>query len=168
MIPAVAGRNFGPLGLMGLMRATVSQGVALGLANVWPSDKVRCRSNIMKPKLIKTRKEYKEALKRIEKLMDARPRTAQGDELELLTALVDIYERRHEPIPPPDPIDAIRFRMEQEGFKPKDLVPFIGSRNRVSEILSGRRRLTLRMIKNLHQGLGIPAESLLGGMEVMS
>jgi HTH-type transcriptional regulator/antitoxin HigA len=123
---------------------------------------------MMKAKIIKTKKEYQEALKRIEKLMDAKPRTAQGDELDLLAALVDIYERRHVPIPPPNPVDAIRFRMEQEGFKPKDLIPFIGSRSRVSEILSGRRPLTLRMVRNLHRGLGIPAETLLGGLEVMS
>jgi HTH-type transcriptional regulator/antitoxin HigA len=122
----------------------------------------------MRPKLIKTQKEYKAALKRIEKLMEAKPRTPQGDELELLSALVEIYEREHEPIPPPDPVDAIRFRMEQEGLKPKDLIPLIGSRSRVSEILSGRRPLSLKMIRNLHHGLGIPAESLLGGMEVMS
>jgi HTH-type transcriptional regulator / antitoxin HigA len=122
----------------------------------------------MKPKLIKTRKEYKEFLKRIEKLMDAKPRTSQGEELELLATLVDIYEREYEPIPPPDPLEAIRFRMEQEGFKPKDLIPFIGSRSRVSEVLSGRRPLTLRMIRKLHCALGIPAESLIGGMEVMS
>jgi HTH-type transcriptional regulator/antitoxin HigA len=122
----------------------------------------------MRPKLIKTQKEYKAALKRIEKLMEAKPRTPQGDELELLSALVEIYERQHEPIPPPDPVDAIRFRMEQEGLKPKDLIPLIGSRSRVSEILSGRRPLSLKMIRNLHYGLGIPAESLLGGMEVMS
>ena len=122
----------------------------------------------MKPKLLKTQKEYREALKRIDKLMDAKPRTPQGDELELLATLVELYEREHEPIPPPDPLDAIRFRMEQEGFKPKDLMPFIGSRSRVSEVLSGRRPLTLKMIRNLHHGLGIPAESLLGGMEVMS
>jgi HTH-type transcriptional regulator/antitoxin HigA len=123
---------------------------------------------MMKTKLIKTRKEYKEALKRIEKIMDAKPRTPQGDELELLATLVEIYEREHEPIPPPEPIEAIRFRMEQEGLKPKDLIPFIGSRSRVSEILSGRRPLTLKMIRNLHRGLAIPADSLIGGMEVIS
>jgi HTH-type transcriptional regulator / antitoxin HigA len=122
----------------------------------------------MKLKLIKTQKEYKVALKRIEKLMDAKPRTPQGDELELLATLVEIYEREHEPVPPPDPLEAIRFRMEQEGLKPKDLIPFIGSRSRVSEVLSGRRSLTLKMIRNLHRGLSIPANSLIGGMEVMS
>jgi len=122
----------------------------------------------MKPKLIKTDKEYKLALKRIEKLMEAKHRTCQGDELELLATLVELYEHEHEPISPPEPLEAIRFRMEQEGLKSKDLIPYIGSRSRVSEILSGRRPLTLRMIRNLHQGLGIPADSLLGGMEVMS
>lgn len=122
----------------------------------------------MKPKLIKTQKEYRAALQRIENLMDAKPRTSQGDELELLATLVELYEREREPIPPPEPLEAIRFRMEQDGLKPKDLIPYIGSRSRVSEILSGRRKLTLKMIKNLHQGLCIPAESLLGGMEVLS
>jgi HTH-type transcriptional regulator / antitoxin HigA len=122
----------------------------------------------MKPKLIKTEKDYQLALKRIEKHMDAKARTPQGDELELLAALVDLYEREHEPISPPEPLDAIRFRMEQDGLKPKDLIPYIGSRSRVSEVLSGRRKLTLKMIRNLHKGLGIPAESLLGSMEVMT
>ncbi|MGA2061738.1 MAG: hypothetical protein ABSG67_14730 [Thermoguttaceae bacterium] len=123
---------------------------------------------MMKTKLIKTQKEYRATLKRIEKIMDAKPRTPQGDELELLSTLVEIYEREHEPIPPPDPLEAMRFRMEQEGLKPKDLIPFIGSRSRVSEVLSGRRSLTLKMIRNLHRGLAIPADSLFGGMEVMS
>jgi HTH-type transcriptional regulator / antitoxin HigA len=123
--------------------------------------------DIRKTKLIKTRKEHREALKRIEKLMDAKPRTQQGDELELLATLVELYERKHVPIPPPEPLEAIRFRMDQEGLKPKDLIPFIGSRSRVSEFLSGRRPLTLRMIRNLNHGLDIPAKSLLGGMEVM-
>jgi len=122
----------------------------------------------MRPKLIKSRKEYREFLKRIEKLMDAKPCTPQGDELELLATLVELYEREHEPIPPPDPLEAIRFRMDQEGLKPKDLIPFIGSRSRVSEVLSRRRPLTLKMIRNLPRGLCIPAESLLGSMEVMS
>jgi HTH-type transcriptional regulator / antitoxin HigA len=122
----------------------------------------------MKLKLIKTEKEYQVALKRIEKLMEAKAGTAQGEELELMATLVELYEKEHEPVPPPDPVEAIRFRMEQAGLEPKDLIAFIGSRSRVSEILSRRRSLTLKMIRNLHRGLGIPAESLLGGMEVLS
>jgi HTH-type transcriptional regulator / antitoxin HigA len=115
----------------------------------------------MKTKLIKTQREYRAALRRVEELMDARPGTAAGDELELLAALVEIYEEEHYPIPPPNPIEAIRFRMEQENLKPQDLIPFLGSRSRVSEVLNGKRPLTLTMIRRLHAGLGIPAEVLL-------
>jgi HTH-type transcriptional regulator / antitoxin HigA len=82
--------------------------------------------------------------------------------LELLAALIEIYDEKHAPIPPPDPIEAIRFRMEQEDLRPQDLVPLLGSRSRVSEVLNGKRPLTLTMIRRLHQSLGIPAEVLLG------
>jgi HTH-type transcriptional regulator / antitoxin HigA len=116
----------------------------------------------MKPKIIKTEAECAAALARIEKLMSARPNTPQGDELELLSLLVHDYEDRVFPIDKPDPITAIRFRMEQQGLKPGDLVPFLGSRSRVSEVLSGRRSLSLKMIRALVGGLGIPAEVLLG------
>ncbi|MGA2063370.1 MAG: transcriptional regulator [Thermoguttaceae bacterium] len=116
----------------------------------------------MRPKLIKNERDYRRALKRAGELMDARPGTSQGDELELLAALVELYEDQHAPLPPPDPIEAIRFRMEQAGMEPKDLVPYLGSRSRVSEVLNRRRPLTLQMIRRLHQGLGIPAEALLG------
>jgi len=119
----------------------------------------------MKPKVIKTEAEYAAALARIDKLMDTRPQTPQGDELELLSLLVHDYEDRVFPIDKPDPVTAIRFRMEQQGLKPKDLVPFLGSRSRVSEILSGRRNLSLKMIRALSSGLGIPAEVLLGSAE---
>jgi HTH-type transcriptional regulator/antitoxin HigA len=115
----------------------------------------------MKTKLIKTQREYRTALRRAEELMDARPGTAEGDELELLAALIEIYEEEHFPIPPPNPIEAIRFRMEQQNLKPQDLIPFLGSRSRVSEVLNGKRPLTLTMIRRLHSGLGIPAEALL-------
>jgi HTH-type transcriptional regulator/antitoxin HigA len=94
--------------------------------------------------------------------MDARRGTAEGDELELLAAIIEIYEETHAPVPPPDPIEAIRFRMEQENLRPQDLVPLLGSRSRVSEVLNGKRSLTLTMIRRLHQSLGIPAEVLLG------
>jgi HTH-type transcriptional regulator/antitoxin HigA len=116
---------------------------------------------MMVAKLIKTHREYRLALRRVEQLMDARPGTAEGDELELLAALVEIYEEKHAPVPPPDPIEAIRFRMEQEDLRPLDLVPLLGSRSRVSEVLNGKRPLTLTMIRRLHRVLGIPADVLL-------
>jgi HTH-type transcriptional regulator / antitoxin HigA len=115
----------------------------------------------MTSKLIKTRQEYRAALRRVEEIMDARPGTIEGDELELLAALIEIYEDRHAPVPPPDPIEAIRFRMEQENLRPQDLVPLLGSRSRVSEVLNGKRPLTLTMIRRLHHDLGIPADVLL-------
>jgi HTH-type transcriptional regulator / antitoxin HigA len=117
---------------------------------------------MMMARLIKTRQEYRAALRRVEAIMDARPGTAAGDELELLAALIEIYEEKHAPVPPPDPIEAIRFRMEQENLRPQDLVPLLGSRSRVSEVLNGKRPLTLTMIRRLHQGFGIPAEVFLG------
>jgi len=116
----------------------------------------------MKPKVIKTESDYAAVLARIGQLMDARRNTPQGDELELLSLLVHDYEEKVFPMDKPDPIEAIRFRMEQQGLKPTDLVPFLGSRSRVSEVLSGRRNLTLKMIRALVGGLGIPAEVLLG------
>jgi HTH-type transcriptional regulator/antitoxin HigA len=119
----------------------------------------------MKAKVIKTKSEYETALARIEKLMDAKRNTPQGDELELLSLLVHDYEDRVYPIAKPDPVAAIRFRMEQQGLEPKDLVPFLGSRSRVSEVLSGRRRLSLKMIRSLVSGLRIPAHVLLGQAE---
>jgi HTH-type transcriptional regulator/antitoxin HigA len=118
---------------------------------------------VMRPKVIKTESEYAAALARIDKLMDARRNTPQGEELELLSLLVHDYEEKAFPIDKPDPVAAIRFRMQQQGLRPRDLVPFLGSRSRVSEVLSGRRNLSLKMIRALVSGLGIPAEVLLGG-----
>ena len=115
----------------------------------------------MKPKIIKTKKDYKAAMSRIDIIFDAAPGTPEGDELELLATLVGIYESKACPIDLPDPLTAIRFRMEQQGLKPKDLVPYIGSPSKVSEILSGHRSLSLSMIRNLVEGLGIPAEVML-------
>jgi HTH-type transcriptional regulator / antitoxin HigA len=112
-------------------------------------------------RLIKTEEDYNMALSRIEQLMDAKPGTAELDELELLTALVEMYEESHFPVSPPDPIDAIKFRMEQLGLSQKDMVPFIGTKSKVSEILNGKRTLTLAMMRSLNQGLGISAEVLL-------
>jgi HTH-type transcriptional regulator / antitoxin HigA len=116
----------------------------------------------MRAKVIKTESEYAAALARIEKLMDAKRDTPQGDELELLSLLIHDYEEKVFPIDKPDPLAAIRFRMEQQGLEPKDLVPLLVSRSRVSEVLSGRRNLSLKMIRNLVSRLGIPAEVLLG------
>ena len=116
----------------------------------------------MKPRLIKTEADYEAALARIEKLMDARRNTPLGDELELLSLLVYDYEEKAFPIKKPDPIAAIRFRMGQQGLQPKDLVPFLGSRSKVSDVISGRRNLSLKMIRALVNGLRIPAEVLLG------
>ncbi|OQA64348.1 MAG: Antitoxin HigA [Spirochaetes bacterium ADurb.Bin269] len=116
----------------------------------------------MTPKLIKTDSDYTEALCRIETLFDAIPGTSEGDELEFWITLVELYERKQFPIEAPDPIGAIRFRMEQLGLQQVDLVPFIGSRSKVSEVLSGKRPLSIAMIRKLNTGLGIPAEVLLG------
>lgn len=113
-------------------------------------------------KVIKTEAEYEEALERIETLMaKAHPGTASGDELEVLSLLAENYEAQHHPVGPPTPIEAIKFRMEQQGLAPRDLIPYLGSKGRVSEVLSGKRPLTLSMIRALHVHLGIPAEVLL-------
>ena len=109
---------------------------------------------------IKNEKDYAQALEHIESLMDAKPNTPQMDELEVLTTLVEAYEEQHHKIEAPDPIEAIKFRMEQEGLKQKDLVPIVGSKSRVSEILNRKRKLTIEMIRNLHKQLHIPVESL--------
>ncbi len=115
----------------------------------------------MVPKVIKSDREYEAALERIRELMDSAPNTPEGNELELLTTLVELYEQKRFPIDLPDPVEAIRFRMDQAGLKQQDLVPYIGSRSKVSEVLSGRRPLSLKMIRALSKGLGIPAEVLL-------
>lgn len=111
-------------------------------------------------KPIKTKADYQAALKEIEGLMQARPRTAKGDRLEVLVTLVEAYEARHYPLDLPDPVEAIKYAMESKGLTVKDLEPMIGRTNRVYEILSRKRPLTLKMIWELHRRLGIPAESL--------
>ena len=115
----------------------------------------------MIPKVIKTEKDYESALARINDLMDADPGTPEGDELELLVTLVELYEKTKHPIDLPDPVEAIKFRMEQLGLKQKDLIPLIGSRSKVSEVLSRQRSLSITMIRKLNAGLGIPGEILL-------
>ncbi len=111
---------------------------------------------------IKTKRDYERALRRIETLMDAEPGTDEGDELDVLATLVNVYEERHFPVDAADPVAAILFRMDQQGLERKDLEPFIGSRHRVSEVLNRKRGLSLDMIRRLHAGLGIPLEVLIG------
>ena len=111
---------------------------------------------------IKTDTDYRQALTEIEGLMLAEPDTSEGDRLDILVTLVEAYEARHYRIEAPHPIEAIKFRMEQAGLEPKDLISSIGQRNRVYEVLNGKRELTLPMIRKLHKNLGIPLESLIG------
>jgi HTH-type transcriptional regulator/antitoxin HigA len=115
----------------------------------------------MNIKPIKTKTDYRTALKTIESLMTARSNTPEGERLDVLVTLVEAYERKHFPLDLPDPIEAIKFTMEQRGLGVKDLVPMIGAANRVYEVLNLKRPLTLRMIWRLHKQLGIPAESLI-------
>lgn len=110
---------------------------------------------------IKTEQDYNAAIRRIEVLWGAKKDTPQGDELDLLVTLAESYEMKHFPIAPPDPVDAIKFRMEQMDMTKADLIQYIGSQSRVSEILNRKRKLTLGMIKSLYKGLKIPAEILL-------
>lgn len=112
-------------------------------------------------KLIKTEEDYKAALKLADELFDAKADTPEGDKLELIVTLIEIYEKEHFPIDNPSPLEAIKFRMDQMGLLPKDLVPFIGSKSKVSEILSGKRTLSLNMIRQLASGLNIPLEVLI-------
>lgn len=115
----------------------------------------------MKLKPIRSDLELETALKRIDELWGAKPGTAKGDELDVLTLLVEKYEDERFPIPASDPIEAIKFLMEQNELSRMDLEPYIGARGRVSEVLNGKRNLTLPMIKRLHEGLKIPYESLI-------
>jgi len=111
---------------------------------------------------VRTAAEHDAALERITELMSAKPGTEESDELEVLVTLVDAYEARHFPMKVPDPVAVIRFQMEQQGLSRKDLEPMIGTRARVSEILTGKRALTLPMIRRLHHGLRIPLDLLVG------
>lgn len=120
-------------------------------------------------KIIKSKKDYEAALLEIEELMEGDPDigSPEADELEILVLLVEDYEERTFPIEAPDPIEAIQFRMEQQNLKQRDLVPYIGSRSKVSEVLAKKRPLTLSMIRALHNGLGIPAQTLLREQETL-
>lgn len=120
----------------------------------------------MNIKPLKTEADYESALRRIRKLMGAKLDTPQGDELDVLSMLIERYEAIHHTINAPDPIEAIRFHMEQFGLKDKDLIPYIGKSGRVSEILSYKRKLTLSMIRKLQKGLNIPTNSLIQDYEI--
>ena len=110
---------------------------------------------------IKTQRDCRRALKEIEGLMTAKRNTPAGDRLDVLVTLVEAWERKHYPLDLPDPVEAIKYHMDQNGLQPRDLIPYFGSRNRVHEVLNRKRALTLKMIWQLHRGLGIPAESLI-------
>ena len=115
----------------------------------------------MNIKPIKTEFDYNAALCEIEQLIEAEPNTPEGDKLDILTTLVEAYEEKHYPIDPPDPIEAIIHQMESQGLTRKDLEKYLGTRGRVSDILNRKRSLSLQMIRNLQQGLGISPEILI-------
>ncbi|AGI24525.1 hypothetical protein H681_13275 [Pseudomonas sp. ATCC 13867] len=117
----------------------------------------------MNIKPIRNDEDLRAAFQRLEAIFQAEEGTPEADEMEVLVTLIEAYEDKHYPIGPSDPIDAIKFRMEQQGLTPRDLEPFIGSSGRVSEVLNRKRGLSLAMIKRLHDGLKIPYESLLAG-----
>ena len=112
-------------------------------------------------KLLKTKKDYQAALDRLEVIFDAKPNTRQGDELEMLGFLIEKYEQDHYPIDFPDPVEAIKFRMDQLGYTQSDLANVVGLKSRASEILNRKRKLTLEMIRNLHSTLRIPTDVLI-------
>lgn len=117
-------------------------------------------------KPIRSEQDYRAALQEIETLMMAAPGTPEGEKLDVLVTLVEAYERKHYVLDLPDPVAAIKFEMEQKGLSAKDLEPMIGKRNRVYEVLNHKRSLTLKMIWKLHQGLGIPAASLIKPLSI--
>jgi HTH-type transcriptional regulator / antitoxin HigA len=119
----------------------------------------------MEIKPIKSARDYRRALKEIEGLMRAKRNTPEGDRLDVLVTLVEAWEVKHYPLDLPDPIEAIKYHMEQNRLSPQDLIPFVGGRNRVYEVLARKRPLTLKMIQRLHEGLGIPAESLIKAVQ---
>ena len=117
---------------------------------------------------IRTERDYEEALARVETLVSASLDSAEGRELDVLVGLGEAYEDKHFPMECPSPVAAIEFCMDQRGLGPRDLVPYIGSSRKVSEVLSGKRQITISMARALHEELGIPAESLLGGSSMSS
>jgi HTH-type transcriptional regulator/antitoxin HigA len=119
------------------------------------------RSTLSEIKPIRSEADYEEALTEVERLWGARSGTPEGDRLDVLATLIDAYESAHHPIDPPDPIEAIKFRMEQQGLTRKDLEGVLGSRTRIAEVLNRRRGLSINMIRRLHYKLGISAEVLI-------
>lgn len=121
----------------------------------------------MEVKVIRTSSDCRDPLREVSALIDVDPDrdSPEGERLEVISTLVQAYEAEHYPVDPPDPIEAIRFRMEQSGLGVKDLVPFIGPLNRVYEVLARRRPLSLHMIRRIHKGMGIPAEVLISQAE---
>lgn len=115
----------------------------------------------MNIKPIRNDDDLRAAFQRLELVFQAQAGTPEEDEMEILVTLIEAYEHKHFPIGPVDPVDAIKFRLEQQGLTPKHLEPYIGSSGRVSEVLNRKRRLSLQMVKRLHDGLHIPYESLL-------
>lgn len=115
----------------------------------------------MEIRLIKTEQDYNDAIQRVDSLWGAKKDSLEGDELDLLCTIIEAYEIKHFPILPPDPVDAIKFRMEQMNMTKSDMAKYLGSQSRVSEILNRKRHLTLKMVKTLYKGLKIPAEILL-------
>jgi HTH-type transcriptional regulator/antitoxin HigA len=116
-------------------------------------------TNELKP--IRTKADYKKALREVERLWGARSGTPEGDRLDVLATLIDAFEAEHYPMESPDPVEAIKFRMEQQGLSRKDLEPLIGTRTRVAEVLNRKRGLSIGMIRRLHDRLGISAEVLI-------
>jgi HTH-type transcriptional regulator/antitoxin HigA len=116
---------------------------------------------MMEIKILKTEDDYEAALERIEALMDVAPGSSEEEELELLAMLVERYEAEHYPIELPDPVEAIKFRMDQEGLTRKDMIKYLGSQSKVSEVLNYKRPLSLSMIRALTEGLNLPAEVLI-------
>jgi len=115
----------------------------------------------MRPKVLKNEREHLRAVKRVEELWNAPKGSPQAEELELWASLIEDYELKHHPIPEPDPIEAVKFRMDQMGLKPSDLAKFLGGRGRVSEVLNRKRPLSVSMMRTLYHELHVPAESLL-------
>ena len=119
----------------------------------------------MRPKIIKTETEYKKVLAHLETLMDAVSGSREEEELELFALLIEQYEEEHFPIEMPDPVEAIKFRMDQQGLSMKDMEEYLGSQSKVSEVLNHKRGLSLQMIRRLHEGLGIPTDILVGVLD---
>ncbi len=120
----------------------------------------------MKLRPIKTEKDHRAALADVDRMLDARPGTPAGDRLEILGTLIEAYEERHCPMPPPDPVEAIRYAMESRGITNDELASVLGNRQHVKEILGRKRTLTLEMIRRLHSALGISADVLIQPLEI--